>query len=117
MKIEKIFPWSPEAERGLSRSLGRDRDAIVTGVNSRGLECYRLWDGQAYMVTRVAEGELTVCCYEGARTVEACAWLRAQCQRLGIRWIRFHTERPALPRLLQKFNFQLAEYVYECEVA
>lgn len=117
MKIEKIYPWSDEADRGLSRALRGERDEIVAGVNARGLECYRLWDGTAYMVTRVEAGELTVCCYQGGRTIEACAWVRAQCQRLGLRSIRFHTPRPALQRLLKKFNFKLDEYVYRCEVA
>lgn len=117
MKIEKIFPWSDEADRGLSMCLGRDREAIIRGVNERGLECYRLWDGQAYMVTRVQEGELTCCCYQGSRLVEACAWMRAQCQRLGLTAIRFHTKRPALERLLHKFNFEHEEHVFRCKVA
>ena len=117
MKIEKIYPWSAEAERSLCLCLRDDRDAIVRGVNERGLECYRLWDGDAYMVTRVEEGELTCVCYQGKRLVEACAWMRAQCQRLGLRSMRFHTTRPGLQRLLRKFDFKHAEHVFRSKVA
>lgn len=117
MKIEKIFPWSDEADSGLSGALGADRAQIVAGVNSRGLECYRLWDGAAYMVTRVEDRELTVCCYQGTRSAEAFEWVRSQCKSRGIRSIRIHSAQSAVGRLLRKFDFRLAEYVYRCEVA
>jgi hypothetical protein len=116
MKIEKIFPWSAEAERGLSRTFGRDLTEIIAGVNNRSLECYRLWDGQAYAVTRVERSELTICCYQGARLVEAMRWMRAQCQRRGIRAIRFHTARPGMHRLLKEFPFGLDMWIYRMEV-
>jgi hypothetical protein len=117
MKIEKIYPWNDEAERGLSLTFGRDRDQIIEGVNKRWLECYRLFDGAAYMVTRVEKGALTCCCYQGARLIDTTRWMRAQCQRYGLREIRFHTQRPALQRLLRReFPFQLDEYVFRLEV-
>jgi hypothetical protein len=117
MKIEKIRTWCAEAEIGLALTFGHDRDALVEGVNCGALELYRLWAGQAYMITRVDRGVLTCCCYQGARVVEAMRWMRAQCDRLGLHAIVFYTRRPALGRLLSQFHFELDEYVFRAEVA
>jgi len=116
MKIEKIRQWCPELDQGLSLTFGRDRDAIARGVNNGWLEAYRLWDGAAYMVTRVEHGELTCCCYQGERVIEAMRWMRATCARLGLHAIRFHTQRPGLQRLLHEFGFQLDAYVFRVEL-
>jgi hypothetical protein len=116
VKIEKVFPWSPELDAGLSDVFGRDYAAIVDGVNRRWLEAYRLWDGEAYMVTRVEQGVLTCCCYQGTRVVEAMRWMRERSVALGLKAIDFHTRRPALARLLKEFRFQLDEYVFRAEV-
>lgn len=117
MKIEKVFPWSAELDTGLSDVFGRDYAAIVKGVNRRWLEAYRLWDGEAYMVTRVEHGVLTCCCYQGSRVVEAMRWMRGRSAALGLKAIDFHTKRPALQRLLREFRFELDEYVFRAEVA
>lgn len=117
MKIEKIHIWCPELEEGLRDTFGRDHDAIVDGVNRYGLEAYRLFDGEAYMVTRVEKGVLTCCCYQGARVVEAMRWMTERARALGLHAINFHTRRPGLKRLLREFPFKLDEYVFRAEVA
>jgi len=117
MVIEKVRPWCEELERGLADTFGHDRDAIVEGVNGGWLEAYRLWHGQAYMVTRVERGELTCCCYQGARVCEAMRWMRAQSSRLGLTAIVFFTRRPGLPRLLREFQPAAEETVYRIKVA
>lgn len=116
MKVEKIRQWCPELEEGLRDTFGRDHDAIVAGVNRFGLEAYRLFDGEAYMVTRVEKGVLTCCCYQGARVIETMEWMHQRSAALGLHAINFHTRRPALQRLLRRFNFQLDEYVFRAEV-
>jgi len=117
MKIEKIRHWCPELEQGLALTFGDDHDEIVESVNRGWLEAYRMWDGEAYMVTRVEKGVLTCCCYQGARVVEAMAWMRSRSAALGLTHIMFFTRRPALARLLRKFNFELSDYVYRAKVA
>jgi hypothetical protein len=117
MKIEKIFPWSPELDQGLSETFAGDYAEIVQGVNARQLEAYRMWDGAAYMVTRVEKGVLTCCCYQGSRLVEAMDWMRARSSQLGLTDIVFFTKRPALQRLLRKFDFQLDAQVFRARVA
>jgi hypothetical protein len=117
MKIEKIYPWCGELDQGLSEVFGNDYDAIVRGVNARHLEAYRMWDGAAYMITRVELGVLTCCCYQGARVVEAMRWMRGRSAALGLHAIVFYTQRPALARLLKEFNFELQDYVFRAKVA
>lgn len=116
MKIEKIRQWCPEVEQGLSDTFGHDHDAIVEGVNQGWLECYRLWDGQAYMVTRVERGVLTCCCYQGARVCEAMRWMRARASALGLHAIVFFTRRRGLARLLREFGPSAEETVYRIAV-
>ena len=115
--FQKIRPWSTELDTGLSEVLRRDRQALVDGVNGGWLEAYRLWGGEAYMITRVEKGTLTCCCYQGARVREAMRWMRDRSQHLGLTDIVFFTRRPALARLLSEFDFQLDDYVYRARVA
>lgn len=115
--FEKIRQWTPELEDGLRDTLRRDRDALAEGVNRGWLEAYRLWGGEAYMVTRVERGVLTVCCYQGRRVAEAMLWMRGRAATLGLHAIVFFTQRPGLARLLGRVvNFQLDEYVYRAEL-
>jgi hypothetical protein len=115
VKFEKVRPWCEELDRGLAQTFGHDHDAIVAGVNSGYLEAYRMWDGAAYMVTRVEKGVLTVCCYQGERVVEAMRWMNARSRMLGLHAIVFYTRRPGLARLLKEFDFQLDDYVFRAD--
>jgi hypothetical protein len=117
MKIERLQHWSQEAEEGLCYALAGDRDIIAAQVNAGRLECFRLWDGAAYMVTRVQGGVLTVCCYQGERAKEACEWVFERARLLGLERVRFHTSRPALARLLSGFGFEHREHVFEAKAA
>lgn len=117
MRIEKIKPWREECDDGLSLALREDRAEIIAGVNSGALECYRLWGGEAYMVTRTENGVVTMCCYQGKRLLEAAIWVIAQCQRLGMRQVRFHTAIDAIPRLVRSVApWRLHERVYVADV-
>lgn len=116
MKIEKVRQWTDELDRGLSQTFAHDYDAIVEGVNRGWLEAYRLWDGEAYMVTRVERGVLTCCCYQGARVCEAMRWMRARSVALGLSAIVFYTKRRGLPRLLREFEPEAEETVYRIKV-
>ena len=117
MIIERIRTWNSEAELGLCYAIGRDREELLEGVNAGRLELFRLWAGEAYMVTRVERGTVTVCCYQGARLLEAAAWLVARARELGLRRIRCHVTRPAIARLVRRaIALELAEQVFEAEL-
>lgn len=117
MIIERIRTWTSEADLGLCYAVALDREELVAGVNRGRLELFRLWDGEAYMVTRVERGTVTVCCYQGARLLEAAAWVIARARELGLRRLRYHTKRPAIARLVRKaIAMQLLEHVFEAEL-
>jgi hypothetical protein len=113
VNIERIRNWTPELEEGLCYALGGDRDIIAAAVNAGRLEAFRLFGGEAYMVTRVERGTITVCCYQGARVREAAEWLFERKKQLGLGPVRFHTRRPGLARLLKGFGFEHKEHVFE----
>lgn len=119
MKIEKLKRWSEECDAHLAEACGADRDDIAHAVDAGALECYRLFDGEAYMVTRYepAPNRLTVCCYQGARLKDFAAWFLPTCIRRGIGEIRFHAASPAIARVLAPLPFQLTEYVYTLPLA
>jgi len=117
VKFEKIRSWCDELDRGLSETLREDRELLADGVNGGWLEAYRMWDGQAYMITRVERGKLTCCCYQGARVVEAMQWMWDRARALGLTDIVFFTRRPGLARLLRRFPFELDDYVFRARVA
>ena len=119
MKIEKLKTWSPELDQHLAQAAGADRLDIARAVDAGALEAYRLWDGEAYLVTRFEPGpnRLTVCCYEGGRVKEFAAWFLDQCRKRGIATIRYHACSEALARLLEPLPFRIKEYVYELDVA
>jgi len=112
LKIQRVAGWCEEAERGLSETFGHDHDLIVQGVNAGSLELWRLWDGGAWMITRVEDRVLTCCCYQGSRVRDAMAAMIAECHRLGMRAIQFYTRRPGLARLLAEFHPEPQETVY-----
>lgn len=117
MIIERLRTWTSEADIGLCYAIGADREELVAGVNRGGLELFRLWDGEAYMVTRVQRGTITVCCYQGARLLEAAAWVIARARALGLRRIRYHAKRPAIARLVRRvIAMELLEQVFEAEL-
>lgn len=116
VKWERLPTWSPELEAGLSKTLRRDRAAIVAGVNGGWLEAYRINSGEAYMITRVEKGVLTCCCFQGRGVAAVMQWMWDRCEALGLTDIVFFTQRPALARLLKQFHFELDDYVFRARV-
>lgn len=116
MKIERLRAWSDELARGLGETVGRDLAEIREGINLGALEAYRLWDGAAYMVTRLEGRTLTCCCYRGERVAEALAWVLERGPLLGFDRVIFHTRRKGLARLLRDFEPAQLETIYEIPV-
>lgn len=114
--FEKVG-WTDEAERGLSETFGFDREAIIEGVQAGTLECWRINGGKAWMVTRIEQRELVVCCLQGSGLARLAPVIYRIAQRNGLRAIRFYTRRPGLARMLKRYGFVAAETMYRCEVA
>jgi hypothetical protein len=112
LKFERREKWCVEADAGLSETFGHDYELIVQGVNAGALELWKLWDGEAWMVTRMEAGVLTCCCYQGAHVRDAMQHMVDNAKRLGLKAIVFFTKRPGLARLLAEFKPQPEETVY-----
>lgn len=120
MNIEKIPQWNEEAERGLRDTLRDDGPELARQVNEGIAELY-LIDGETYMLTRVdaVEGgprELVVCCMQGRNVRQITPWIIDLAAANGIDSIRYHTQRPALQRMVAKFGFRELERVYRLEL-
>jgi len=78
-------------------------------------QCWRLKNGQAYMLTRAEGNELVICCIEGQKLAEISQTIIEAAKNSGFASIRFHTKRPALARLINK-DFELVEYIFKREL-
>lgn len=109
--------WSSEARENLSRALDCDIDLIAEQVKR---DVARLWiidDGAAYMVTRRELETLVIVAYEGSALKETTPHVMRAAIVLGCKELRFHTNNPALIRMLREFDPQPIEYVMRIKVA
>ena len=117
MVTAELLPkWTPAAAAGLGETLGDDRDKIASQVDVGIAQLWRLNDGESWMVTRVEQTELVVCCYKGKNAVEVMGLLFAAAKRQRLTSIRFHTQRPALARMVAKFGFDECETVFRAKI-
>lgn len=108
--------WSEEAKANLSRALDVDIDLIGEQVK-RGIATLWIIDsGAAYMVTRREFDTFVVVAYEGSNLREATAHVIRVAQMGGCHDIRFHTNNPALIRLLREYDPEPIEYVMRIKV-
>lgn len=110
---------TPEFKEKLRYAMGGDEVEITRQILSGKAQAFDI-DG-CYLVTRI-DGkrwgdELVVMVAAGENVLTALKVLVEQCRKQGIKSIRFHTERPALQRLLKKvLNFEEVERIYRAEV-
>lgn len=114
MKFEKVS-WSGEVETCLAQSAGDDLKDIARLIVTGQAECWRVNDGETYLVTRIIQDELVLVCAEGRNLVPVGHYLTAQARRLGLKSIRFHTQRPGLARLLRAFKPVEVERIYRID--
>lgn len=107
-------PWSDSFAAHISIAAGPDRDYIADEI-SRGVA--QAWEFKpngeilGYTITRL-EGDTLVCiCYEGGHLKQFADFMCEVCRDYKIPFIRFHTQRPALLRMLQYLKPEPIEYV------
>jgi len=94
-----------QAESYLNKSLAGENALLRLECESGVSQCWRLFDGQAYMLTRSEGKELVVCCFEGRNLKEIALLIVEAAKCSGFTSIRFHTKRPAILKLFsQKFH-------------
>jgi len=108
--------WSDEARENLQRALDVDIELVGEQVK-RGIASLWLIDGASWMVTRREFDTLVVVAYEGSKLRETTAHVIRVAQQNGCREIRFHTNRPALIRMLSEYDPEPIEYVMRIKVS
>jgi len=91
-----------QAESYLSKSLAGDNALLRLECESNISQCWRLFNGQAHMLTRGEGRELVVCCFEGQNLRNIIDYVFDAAKSSGFTSIRFHTKRPAILKLLNQ---------------
>ena len=108
--------WSDEARVNLARALDVDIDLIGEQVKRGISDLWVIDNGAAYMVTRREFDTFVVVAYEGIKLKETAAYVIRLAQATGCREIRFHTNKPALIRMLREYDPEPIEYVMRIKV-
>jgi len=107
--------WSAEARENLKRALDIDIDLVGEQVK-RGIASLWLIDNRSWMVTRQEFETFVVVAYEGTNLKETTAYVIRAAQKFGCHDIRFHTNNPALIRMLREYDPEPIEYVMRIKV-
>lgn len=96
-------------------SLDSDSE-ILKDQCERGIsQCWEVGGGDAYMLTRSDGSELVICCFEGKNIKQAAPLIVKAATENGFKSIRFHTERPALARLINQ-QFKYVETIFRMKL-
>lgn len=116
VKLEKLT--AAEIAAHVSTAAGQDWRLIAEEIDSGSCEAWRVNAGEAFMVTRIEHrtNELVVVCFEGRGLRAVADAIMEQAKHIGCRSIRFHTGRPALGKMMQRFGFDELERVYRADL-
>jgi len=114
MNIKPIL--ASQARDYIATAAGPDLPEILAEVEQGQAEAWRIDGGKAYMVTRIESGtqghELVVVCFEGRSLRQYAEHIIDKARAAGCGSIRYHTDRPGMGRMLERFGFEVAETVY-----
>lgn len=96
----------------LVASIGVDGEALEVECNSGLAQCWKLQGGRAYMLVRIENKELVICCFEGSNLAKIAGFIISAAKSNGFKSIRFHTKRPALAKLINQ-HFEHVEHVFK----
>ena len=106
MKVQRIG-WSKTVEARIAPLLEPEALAVIrTNVEQ---EHNRLWSfdqGKALLIVAM----------EGEGVHEISKWVYAAAKKSGCSSVRFHTNRPALQRMVSEYGFTERERVYAMEI-
>ncbi|MBT3307954.1 MAG: hypothetical protein HOL04_11825 [Gammaproteobacteria bacterium] len=116
MKVQRIG-WSKTVEARIAPLLEPEALAVIrTNVEQ---EHNRLWSfdqGKALLITWLDGTELVIVAMEGEGVHEISKWVYAAAKKSGCSSVRFHTNRPALQRMVSEYGFTERERVYAMEI-
>jgi hypothetical protein len=103
--------WSAQAEQILKPALCGDERIIADEVARGVSELYSANGGHLFVVLRAEGDELVIVAVAGKGLLEFGRWIFQRARDQGYESIRYHTQRPALHRLLREFAPRPLEYV------
>ena len=118
MIITRLKEITPEFEAAIKPLMGasfyRMCDSIVNGY----IEAWKIDHGEnenSFMVNRIIGNELLIIAYAGQCLKTMANVIIEHAKKAGCDAISFHTQRPALNRLLDEFGFVCTGqyYIYE----
>ena len=113
----KLAELNDDAIATLGDSLGETIDAEIIGeeIKSGVSELWQVLDGDAYCVTRIEPGELVIVAFGGKGLLQVTDAILKAAKSQGLQSIRFHTNRPALARLVKKYKPRHIEHIYRID--
>lgn len=113
MKARRLW-WSAEVEAVLLPVLRDDLQLLRQQVRAGIAEVWQL-EG-LHLLTRIENKELVVCCAVGEGLDRLSPFIQAAAKNKGCETIRYHSQRPALARLLKEYGFKEVERIYQMQV-
>lgn len=115
--------WCEELAAGVKRAIARDFEAVAANVINGYAQGWRIKtdSGRCYVITRIDEfngrRECVAMAVAGRGALDACALIYNAAIAAGCDRIRFHTENPAVARLVGKrYAVRLDESVFSVAV-
>lgn len=118
MIVTRLKEITPEFEAAIKPLMGVSFYRMCDSVVNEYAEAWKIEhdDGEtSFMVNRFIENELLIIAYAGQCLTTMAAAIIEQAQKSGCEAISFHTKRPALNRLLDKFGFECVGQFYTYE--
>lgn len=103
MKFKKI-DWFDGLELIIAEALGNDTELLRTQVNTGTARLWMINNGESFAITRAEHDTLVVCCYQGRSYNEAMKLIMRHAQIEGFTFIRGHTYKKGIARMMRRLG-------------
>lgn len=100
----------------LDDALGADAPLVFSEIASGVCALWELNRGQIYMVTRGEDDQCVIVALAGCELHEVAPAIIDAVSASGFESLRFHTKRPGLGRMLERYGFSELERVYSLDL-
>jgi hypothetical protein len=111
--METLKPTADNLAR-IKRAAGDEFHLIEHDIVTR--RAILLESDNCVFVLRPEGSELVIVCAEGRNLLKAAPKITQAARKAGFSTMRFHTERPALARLLNNYGFYEAERIFRARL-
>lgn len=100
----------------LDEALGADASLVFSEIKTGVCALWELNHGQVYMVTRGEDAQCVIVALAGCELHEVAQNIIDAVTASGFESLRFHTKRPGLGRMLERYGFSELERVYSLDL-